>query len=179
MKIFILLVLISFAASCHNQVVSSDAVQNSGQIIANNVKENLGETNESEEIISTSKLKCGNTHFNLKVFYKNKRTNIAISNSDVIVKTINLPNQSEFNGFSLNWAKNTNNGFEISIEYGSRYYYEKQFNFVCKQEKFYLDKVKTNTFDKNDPEKTGEVFTKLIKPELNLEKFTITDFMKD
>lgn len=181
MKIFILSVLISIVASCHSQTISSDVIQNhSGQIVpANNVKESRDETNESEEIISTSKLKCGNTDFNLKVFYKNERTNISISNSDAIVKTINLPNQSEFNGFSLNRAKKVSNGFEISVEYGSRYYYEKRFNFVCKQDKFYLDKIKTSTFDKNNPEKSGEDFTKLIKPELNLEKFTITDFMKD
>jgi hypothetical protein len=181
MKIFILSVLVSIVASCHSQTISSDVIQkHSGQIVsANNVKESRDETNESEEIISTSKLKCGNTDFNLKVFYKNERTNISISNSDAIVKTINLPNQSEFNGFSLNRAKKVSNGFEISVEYGSRYYYERRFNFVCKQDEFHLDKIEINTFDKNNPEKSWKNFTKLIKPKLTLEKFTITDFMKD
>ena len=70
-----------------------------------------------------------------------------------LLKTISLPGQ-EVNGFSLDWARKTKAGFEFSIEYGSRYYYHKQFIFICRRNKFYLSRVIVDSFDKHNPEKS-------------------------
>jgi len=101
---------------------------------------------------------------------------VHIVQGDKVLKTIRLPTGLERNGFGFNWAKKTKEGFEISVEYGSRIYYGKRFNFICKQHKFYLSKVIVDSFDKNKPEIWN---TKVIrvKPNLPLEKFSITDFM--
>ena len=90
--------------------------------------------------------------------------------------TIRLPTDLERPNFSFNWAKKTKAGFEISVQYGSRYFYAKHFNFICKQHKFYLSKIIVESFDKHHPEKWH---TKVIrvKPNLPLEKFLIDDFM--
>lgn len=101
---------------------------------------------------------------------------VNIVQGDKVLKTIKLPTGIERNGFGFNWAKKTKGGFEISVEYGSRYYYGKRFNFICKQHKFYLSKIIVDSFDKAYPEKWN---TKVIrvKPNVSLERFVITDFM--
>jgi hypothetical protein len=82
----------------------------------------------------------------------------------------------ERNGFALNWAKKRKDGFEILVEYGSRFYYAKRFNFICKQHKFYLSKITVDSFDKFNPEK-GHTRIIRVKPHLPLEKFLIDNFM--
>ena len=101
---------------------------------------------------------------------------VKIVRGDKVFETIKLPTEIERNGFAVNWAKKTKAGFEISVEYGSRYYYEKRFNFICKQHKFYLSKIIVTSFDKADPEKWNTKVVR-IKPNLPLEKFSINDFM--
>jgi hypothetical protein len=93
-----------------------------------------------------------------------------------VLWSIRLPTGIEHNGFGFNWAKKTKEGFEISVEYGSRYHYAKRFNFICKRGKFYLSNIIVDNFDKADPEKwTTKVIR--VKPNLPLEKFLIDDFM--
>jgi hypothetical protein len=101
---------------------------------------------------------------------------VDVVQGDKVFKTIRLPTGIERNGFGFNWAKKTKEGFEISVEYGSRYYYGKRFNFICKRHEFYLSKIIVDSFDKAHPEKWN---TKVIrvKPNVPLERFVITDFM--
>lgn len=106
-----------------------------------------------------------------------KLLNIVVG--DEVMTAIKIPTQSDANGFALNWAKKTKEGFEISVEYGSRYYFEKQFNFICKEDSFYLYKVKIESFDKNDPESMDKPDEKeiQIKPNLPIEKFSLFDYL--
>lgn len=95
-----------------------------------------------------------------------------------IKETIIIPTQLKVSGFALNWAKKTKKGFEISIKYGSRYYYSKRFNFVCKEGNFYLTRVRVESFDKNNPAELNKRDIK-IEPNLDLRKFVIDAFMID
>ena len=93
-----------------------------------------------------------------------------------VLHSIKLLTDMEQNGFGFNWAKKTKEGFEISIEYGSIIYYGKRFIFICKHHKFYLSKIRVDSFDKHNPEKwSRKVIT--VQPNVPLEKFSITDFM--
>jgi hypothetical protein len=163
------------------QEAKSKEIPAARQDLKTNSKEkaekNQAETNDDEEVNSLSSLKCGDKDFDLTAVYKNGKENIDLTQNANIVKTINLPTQSDAQGFSLNWAKQNKGGFEISIEWGSRNYYNKQFNFVCKKDKFYLNEVIINTFDKQDPENSWKKYRTRIKPALPLEKFLITDYM--
>lgn len=96
-----------------------------------------------------------------------------------IKTSVKIPTQSDANGFSLSSTEKTKEGFEITIEYGSRYYYQKQFNFVCKEGNFYLYKVKVESFDKFNPESSDKPDEKeiQIKPNLPIEKFSILDYL--
>lgn len=98
---------------------------------------------------------------------------------DEIKTAIKIPTDSDVMGFSLSSTEKTKEGFEITIEYGSRYYYQKQFNFVCKEGNFYLYKVKVESFDKNDPESMDKPDEKeiQIKPNLPIEKFSLFDYL--
>ena len=93
-----------------------------------------------------------------------------------VLHTIKLPTEAEVNGFAVNWVKKTKGGFEIAIEYGTRMYYAKRFNFICKQHKFYLSKIRVDSFDKQNPEKWSRKVIS-VRPNVSLEKFSVTDFM--
>ena len=93
-----------------------------------------------------------------------------------VLHSIKLLTDMERNGFGFNWAKKTKEGFEISIEYGSVIYYHKRFIFICRQHKFYLSKIRVDSFNKHDPEKWSRKVIR-AQPYVPLEKFSITDFM--
>jgi hypothetical protein len=79
-------------------------------------------------------------------------------------------------GFAVNWIKEIDNGFEISIEYGSRMYHHKDFQFIYENNTFYLKKIKITTFDKFHPEKFYDTIEVLKKP-LNIDDFNMKDFI--
>jgi hypothetical protein len=107
--------------------------------------------------------------------------NLNIVGGDKIRTTIKIPTDTDAMGFSLRSAEKTREGFEITIDYGSRYYYRKQFNFICKENNFYLYKVKVESFDKHDSESMNNWRKEEIeiKPNLPVEKFLMTDYMAD
>ena len=102
---------------------------------------------------------------------------VNIVRGGTVLHTIQLPTQVERNGFALNWAKKTKVGFEIDIEYGSVIYYNKRFIFICRQHRFYLSTIIVESFNKHDPAKSTRKVIRL-KPNLPVEKFAITDFMR-
>ena len=95
-----------------------------------------------------------------------------------VLHTIKLLTDVERNGFAFNWVKKTKEGFEIAIEYGSIIYYGKRFIFICRRHKFYLSKIRVDSFDKHNPEKWSRKVIR-VQPNLPLEKFFITDFMRE
>jgi hypothetical protein len=103
---------------------------------------------------------------------------VKIVSGGIVLHTIKLLTDVERNGFGFNGAKKTKEGFEISIEYGSIIYYGKRFIFICRQHKFYLSKIRVDSFDKHNPEKWNRKVIR-VQPNLPLEKFFITDFMRE
>lgn len=102
---------------------------------------------------------------------------VSIVQGNQVLKIMTLPGQSEVSGFTLNWAKKIKGGFEISIEYGTRIYYEKRFIVMCRRNKFYLSKIRVATFDKHYPEKWS-IRVIRVKPNLPLEKFSIDSYFE-
>ena len=103
---------------------------------------------------------------------------VRITRAGTVVHTIRTPTGVEWNGFGFYGAKKTKQGFEISISYGSRFYYWKKFIFICRQHKFYLSKIRVDSLDKNYPE-SGKTKVVRVRPNVPLERFVITDFMKE
>ena len=95
-----------------------------------------------------------------------------------VLHTIKLLTDVERNGFAFDGVKKTSQGFEISIEYGSVIYYHKAFVFICRQHKFYLSKIKVDSFNKHNPDKWSKKVIR-VRPNVPLEKFFITDFMRE
>jgi hypothetical protein len=102
-----------------------------------------------------------------------------VVSGDKIRVAIKIPTDSDAQNFVLNSTEKTKEGFEITIEYGTRYYYKKQFNFVCEEGDFYLYKVKVESFDKFDSVSRKKWDRKEVKvePNLPIEKFSIFDYL--
>ena len=101
---------------------------------------------------------------------------VNIVRGGTVLHTIKLLTDLEANGFGFDGAKKTKDGFEISIEYGSVIYYHKAFVFICRHHKFYLSKIRVDSFNKHNPEKWSKKVIR-VRPNVPLEKFSVTDFM--
>lgn len=111
-----------------------------------------------------------------------KDLNIVVG-GEVLAK-IELPN-TEVKNFSLNSTEKTKVGFEMKVEWGGGlYHYEIQYDFRCKENNFYLYKVKTESFSTKNPDSGNYWDKKEIKeikidPNLPIEKFSILDYLGD
>lgn len=99
-----------------------------------------------------------------------------VSGGDVL-HTIKLLSDKERNGFAFDGVKKNKEGFELAIEYGSRFFYHKNFIFICKDDKFHLSKIEVDSFDRQNPDKSSKFEVIKVQPNVPLEKFSITDFM--
>lgn len=104
-----------------------------------------------------------------------------VVSGDKVRVTIKIPTDSDAQNFVLNSTEKTKEGFKITFKYGTRYYYEKQLNFICKDGNFYLYKVKVVSFDKFDSVSRKKWDRKEIKvePNLPIEKFSIFDYLSN
>lgn len=107
--------------------------------------------------------------------------NIALG--DKVISKIELPKESEVKNFSLDSMQKTKAGFEIKVDWGGGlYHYEIQFNFRCKESRFYLYRVKKISFSTTKPDsgtfwdKTETKVTR-IEPNLPIERFVMTNYL--
>lgn len=122
-------------------------------------------------------LDCGNPQeYSVDEVRDSGANYVKIVRDTAVLHSIKLPTAADRNGFGFNWAKKTKEGFEIAIEYGSRFYYEKRFSFVCRKHRFFLNKIRVSSFDKNNPRNSNEKLIR-VQPALPLDRFSITDFM--
>jgi hypothetical protein len=125
----------------------------------------------------TRRVDCsGPIGYSVSEVVKGEARYVDIKQGDRILGSIRIFIDSERNGFALDDVKKTTTGFEIAVEYGSRYFYHKRFIFICKQQKFYLSKVMVDSFDKVNPQRWWKKETR-VRPILPLEKFILDDFM--
>ena len=96
---------------------------------------------------------------------------------------IELPKESEVKNFSLGSVKKDKAGFQIEVDWGGGlFHYEIQFNFRCKQNNFYLYRVRKVSFSTRNPDsgnfldKKDSKVTKIV-PNLPIEKFVMTDYL--
>lgn len=171
MSIRIAFLFVCLVVGCSTDKLS-DAVK------VQNVKPIVNVESPTVDSVTLNSLDCDDPNGFDVVEIKDEGNSVNIVKGNTIYKTIKLPTGSERNGFGFNWAKKTAEGFEISVEYGSRYYYDKRFNFICKQNEFYLNKIIVDSFDKHNTEKWDTKVIK-VKPSVNLSKFLITDFMNE
>ena len=101
---------------------------------------------------------------------------------DKAISTIELPKaDTEAKNFSLNSVKKNRLGFEINVDWGGGlYHYDIQFNFRCRQNNFYLYRVKKISFLTPNPE-SGQFWTKrevkILRPNLPIKKFVMTAYL--
>ena len=82
--------------------------------------------------------------------------------------------QSDYNGFSVDKIRENLAGFEISIEYGSRIYWNKTFFFEYRDRRIYLSKIQSIHFDKykiSNPIKSIKKCNVFVCKGFNLESY--------
>ena len=98
-----------------------------------------------------------------------------IQKDNVIIHKINLLTQDDYDGFAVNWIKDIDDGFEISIELG-KYYYERNFQFIFENNSFFLKKLETKSVDYKNNNKEKESI-KIINSSVNIDAFDINNFI--
>jgi hypothetical protein len=69
------------------------------------------------------------------------------------VRTERLPNQAEVKKFKLDPLRKSDKGFDLSVEYGTRFYHSKRFEFACEDGSFSLLRISSERFDTSNPAK--------------------------
>lgn len=169
--------LVIFAFACARVSSTGNAVTVSN--VEPKTANNISPTPATDVKVQTAK--CSETEgYCLEIVEDAEREakNINLVVGDKTKAVIKLPSPLDQNGYALNWAKKTDSGFEISIEYGSRIYFDKTFIFLKKNEDFHLTEIKVESFDKRETEKVSGKTVK-INPPVSVEKFNIEDYMND
>ena len=110
-----------------------------------------------------------------------KDLNIVVG--DEVISKIELPKESEVKNFSLNSIEKNKAGFQIKVDWGGGlYHYAIQFKFRCKENNFYLYKVKKESFSTTNPDSGNfldkkETKVTKIEPNLPIAKFVMTDYL--
>lgn len=99
-------------------------------------------------------LECGGEDYRLfRVTLENGTEGVTLFRGDKEVRTERLPSQTEVKKFKLDPLRKTDEGFELSVEYGDRYYHSKRFGFDCVDGEFQLTRMKSERFDTQNPGK--------------------------
>lgn len=99
---------------------------------------------------------------------------------DMVVVKIEIPTASEVKNFRLVSGKKTKNGFQMNTDWGGgNFHYEIQFSFRCRENNFYLYKVKKDSFSttNSDAEYWDKKETEEIKANLPIEKFVLNNYL--
>lgn len=167
---------------------------------SNILNQKLLVSNENTKIVISNKnssrtLDCGNPseysfalvenpeQKNNSELHIRKLLNIVIG--EEVIARIELPIPDwEVKNFSLNSAEKTKAGFEIKVDWGGgKYHYEIQFNFICKDNSFYLYKVRNDNFSTTNSDSGNfldkkETKVTQFKPSLSIEKFVMLDYLQ-
>ncbi len=102
-------------------------------------------------------LDCGGTDFRLfRLSLQGGAEAVSLYKGPDELRTERLPNQAEVKKFKLDPLRKTENGFELSMEYGDRYYHSKRFEFECDNGEFVLTRMSADRFDTNNPSRISK-----------------------
>ena len=115
----------------------------------------------------------------------NMPKNLNITTGEGTVATIKLPiADDEVKNFALRSVEKTKGGFELRVEWGGgNYFYEIQFDFSCKENNFYLYRVRNDNFSTTDPSSHNlldkkETKTTKVEPNVPIENFVMLDYLQ-
>lgn len=178
MSVFVLFLSLMVGCSTDSSPIPAESPNEKPPVSANNSSAVLESHIERPSIDNkSSNLNCDDPKgYSVEEGTEPGTNSVKIVRDGTVLHTIKLLTDIERNGFGFNGVKKTKEGFEIAIEYGSRIFYGKRFIFICRQHKFYLSKIRVDSFDRNNPEKWSRKVVR-VQPNVPLEKFSITDFM--
>ena len=175
MRLAILILLTALVVSCGTANAPPNVNSGDGNITSNSDLANSGLEKSAAKKLTP---KCGGKTYSILIADKGGNQSIVLAEGDNIRRIVKMPTQADAANFSLDHFGETKNGFEIAVEYGSKYYYRKSFNFVCENGEFYFDKVGIERFEKDDPSKITKKDVK-TNPKEPLERFSFTGFLID
>lgn len=176
MRFLLLILLSAFLFSCNTQEkLSDDTNSTNGNFTANS---DLANSVKDNQIVKKLSPKCGAKTFTILIANKGAGDHIILAEENKIRRTVKMPTERDAPNFSLDHFGETKDGFEIAVEYGSKYYYRKSFDFVCENGDFYFEKVGVEKFEKNNPSKITRKDVKM-NPKEPLERFSFTGFLID
>lgn len=190
-KIFFLSLICVF--SC-NQKSDSMSSENKDSITLSNKKSSFNRyrefvtnTSNSKETLKHTQVQVEDTIYFLKGLkklqlelflkcnYNSGVNTILFKKRNKVLHKLNLPSGEDYNGYGFNGIKETNHGFELSIELG-KYYVDRLYDFIYEDGEFYLSSIKTSSVDYNNNNEELSYYYKL-KKRLPLKDFDINDFM--
>lgn len=111
----------------------------------------------------------------LKSNYNSGVNIILFKKRNAVLHKLTLPSGEDYNSYGFNGIKETDHGFELSIELG-KYYVDRLYDFIYEDGEFYLNSIKTSSVDyHNNNEELISYYE--LKKRIPLKNFDINDFM--
>ena len=101
---------------------------------------------------------------------------VNIVSGDKVLRSVDLPSDSEFGNFGAGSNTKTKNGVQIEVDFGTRYYYDLRFMFVCRNDDLILINIGVESFDRNNPSKWTKKNV-AVKPPVPIGQFKMADFL--
>lgn len=180
LHILVFLSLISCNSAGTNEqskTVQPETVGNATGVFNKSSNETLHSFKNDTTVIHLKKI--GVNLLDVRIDSTDKRE-LSIQKGMLITDRIEIPTQESIQGFAVNWIKATEDGFEISIEYGgSGRYYQKKFRFYYQDNDFVLKNILIDTFDKQNPEDENSYIKKTdtLKVPVKFKGFKVEDYL--
>lgn len=124
-------------------------------------------------------LDCGGSDFRLfRVSLEAGREAVTLFKGPDELRTEILPAPNEVKKFKLDPLRKTDDGFEMSVEYGDRYYHTKRFEFECDEGEFVFAKLRSERFDTRNPSRISKKES-AVKPRTTWERFGLRLYLID
>ena len=124
-------------------------------------------------------LDCGGSDFRLfRVSLEGGREAVSLFKGADELRTEILPAPNEVKKFKLDPLRRTDSGFEMSVEYGDRYYHTKRFEFECDEGEYVLAKMRSERFDTRNPSRISRKES-AVKPRTTWDRFGLRLYLID
>jgi|SRR5688572_12112508 len=181
--IFTLTALLFLFTGCSEGARSVERTQTEGRPVATAADPSVVVTPTPDpRITGAVKIKCMAENLEVQEF-RNARPSqdeIRIVRPDgTILHSLRMPSVDDFQNFAPGPLTSRIDGFDFSVDWGSRIYHEVTFRFACNEAELRLSTIKHSTFDKHDPENDAKYTNRTIAvtPNLSIREVVVGDFL--
>ena len=181
--IFALIALVALLPACSQNAQTGERNSMEGRPVVSAADPSVVVTaTPDSRVTGAVKIKCKAEELEVQEFRNagpNRDEIRIVRPGGTILYTLKMPSVDDFQNFGTGPLVPSNDGFDVSVDWGSRIYHEVTFSFACREDELRLSTIKHSTLDKHDPENDAKSANRTIsvKPDLSMRDVVVGDFL--